>query len=244
MRGLAPLVACAAALASAAPVLAAPPHLAPSDRAAIDRTLDIFVNHAVKRKNVGAAYDVVTPTLKGGMTRAQFARGDIGVYPYPASGHTFHQWNIQYRTREEVAIELILAPKKRYRAKLGQILFHVYLQPSHGKWLVDEFMPGATFAPIGKPGVVQAARDFQANPSAQTYNRANKVKPTNPTHVSAKFVVVPFAVILLVLLGLGARGIVENIRYRRLAASHAHSGDRAPLSIPHDGSRARPRNRP
>jgi len=48
-------------------------------------------------------------------------------------------------------------------------------------------MPGATFAPIGKPGVVQAARDFQANPSAQTYNRSSKVKPTNPTHVSAKF---------------------------------------------------------
>jgi hypothetical protein len=216
MRGWAFLVACAAALACAAPALAAPPHLAPSDRAAINQTLDVFVNHAVKRKDVGAAYDVVTPTLKGGMTRAQFAHGDIGVYPYPAAGHKFHQWNIQYRTRDEVAIELILSPVKKQQAKLGQILFHVYLQPSHGKWLVDEFMPGATFAPIGKPGVVQAARDFQANPSAQTYNRANKVKPTNPTHVSAKFALVPFAVVLLVLLGLAARGIAENIRYRRL----------------------------
>ncbi len=64
-------------------------------------------------------------------------------------------------------------------------------------------MPGATFAPIGKPGVVQAARDFQAQPERQTYNRADKVKAENPPHVSAKFVVVPFAVILLVLLGLG-----------------------------------------
>ena len=217
MRARAILAACTAALACAAPAVAAPPHLAPSDRAAINQTLDVFVNHAVKRHDVGAAYDVVTPTLKGGMTRAQFAHGDIGVYPYPAAGHTFHQWNIQYRTRDEVAIELILAPTKRYQGKLGQILFQVYLQPSHGKWLVDEFMPGATFAPIGKPGVVQAARDFQANPSAQTYNRANKVKPVNPTHVSAKFAIIPFAVILLVLLGLAGRGIAENIRYRRLA---------------------------
>jgi hypothetical protein len=244
MRGLAILAVCTAALAFAAPAMAAPPHLAPSDRAAIDKTLDVFVNHAVKRKDVGAAYDVITPTLKAGMTRAQFARGDIGVYPYPAAGRKFHEWNIQYRTREEVAIELILSPTKRYQGKLGQILFHVYLDPSHGKWLVDEFMPGATFAPIGKPGVVQAARDFQANPSAQTYNRANKVKPTNPTHVSAKFAIIPFAVILLVLLGLAGRGVAENIRYRRLAASHAHSGDRAPLSMPRDGSRARPRHRP
>src|SRR5262245_20486449 len=218
MRGRGILIACAAALALAAPAMAAaPPHLAPSDRKAINETLDVFVNHAVKRKNVGAAYAVVTPTLKGGMTRAQFAHGDIGVYPYPAAGHKFHEWNIQYRTREEVAIELILSPTKRYQAKLGQILFHVYLQPSHGKWLVDEFMPGATFAPIGKPGVVQAARDFQANPSAQTYNRANRDKPTNPPRVSAKFALVPFGVILLVLLGLAGRGITENIRYRRLA---------------------------
>ena len=244
MRGRAILVACSAALAFAAPAFAAPPHVAPSDRAAIDKTLDVFVNHAVKRKNVGAAYNVVTPTLKGGMTRAQFAHGDIGVYPYPAAGHTFHQWNIQYRTRDEVAIELILSPTKRHRATLGQILFHVYLQPSHGKWLVDEFMPGATFAPIGKPGVVQAARDFQANPSAQTYNRANKVKPTNPTRVSAKFALVPFGVILLVMLVLAGRAIAENVRFRRLAAAHTRSMESSRLSMPHDGARARTRNRP
>ncbi len=132
---------------------------------------------------------------------------------------------------------------RQVQGKLGQILFNVYLHPAHGKWLVDSFMPGATFAPIGKPGVVQAARDFQANPSAQTYNRSSKVKPTNPTHVSAKFAIVPFAVIFLVLLGLAGRGIAENIRFRRLAAAHARSSDRSPLSMPRDGSGARPRNR-
>ena len=91
-------------------------------------------------------------------------------------------------------------------------------------------MPGATFAPIGKPGVVQAARDFQANPSAQTYNRANKVKPTNPPRISAKFAIVPFAVILLVLLVLAVRGIVENVRFRRLAAAHTRSMESSPLN--------------
>jgi len=142
-----------------------------------------------------------------------------------------------------LALELILAPTKKRRATLGQILFHVYLHPAHGKWLVDSFMPGATFAPIGKPGVVQAARDFQANPSAQTYNRTDKVKPTRPTHVSAKFAIVPFAVILLVLIGLAGRGIAENIRFRRLVASHGRSADRSPPSMRRNGSGARPTNR-
>jgi len=243
MRGRAILVACTAALAFAAPALAAPPHLAPSDRVAVDKTLDIFVNHAVKRHDPAAAYDVLTPTMKAGMTRRQWSSGEIPVYPYPAVGQKFHGWTIQYRTRDELALELILSPTAKYQGKLGQILFHVYLHPAKGRWLVDSFMPGATFAPIGKPGVVQAARDFQANPSANTYNRPDKVKPTNPIRISAKYAVIPFGVVLLALLGLAARGITENIRFRRLAAEHARSAKRPPLSMPRNGSGARPGNR-
>jgi len=243
MRGRAILVACTAALAFAAPALAAPPHLAPSDRAAVNRTLDIFVNHAVKRHDPAGAYDVLTPTMKAGLTQKQWSSGEIPVYPYPAAGRRFHGWTIQYRTRDELALELILSPTAKYQGKLGQILFHVYLHPAKGRWLVDSFMPGATFAPIGKPGVVQAARDFQANPSANTYNRVNKVKPTNPIRISAKYAVIPFALVLLALLGLAARGIAENIRFRRLAAEHARSADRSPLSMPRNGSGARPSKR-
>jgi hypothetical protein len=222
MRGRGILIACAAALVLAAPALAAPPHLAPSDRAAVNRTLDIFVNHAVKRQNPAAAYDVLTPTLKAGMTRQQWSHGEIPVYPYPAAGRHFHGWTIQYRTRDELSVELILSPTAKYQGKLGQILFNVYLHPAHGKWLVDSFMPGATFAPIGKPGVVQAARDFQANPSAQTYNRgkSNVSGPTQPPKLSGDFALVPFAVIGLVLAGLAGWGIVGWVRHRRVLADY------------------------
>ena len=100
-------------------------------------------------------------------------------------------------------------------------------------------MPGATFAPIGKPGVVQAARDFTATPSAQTYNRKGKSAPIGTARISAKWAVVPFAVILLLLLGLAARGVIDNLRFRRLAASHAR-----PLSMRADEPRAGPPNGP
>ena len=226
------------ALTIVGPAGAATPKLSPADRAQVNQTLDVFVNHAVKRHHPERAYGVITPALKGGMTRAQWAHGDIGVYPYPAAGKKFHQWTIQYRTKDELSVELILAPTAKYRAKLGQILFNVYLHPSHGKWLVDSFMPGATFAPIGKPGVVQAARDFTANPSAQTYNRGGKSQsPIGAARVSAKWAVVPFAIILLLLLGLAGRGVVENLRFRRLAAEHTRG-----LSMRGDEPRARPRD--
>jgi hypothetical protein len=227
-----------AVLALAGTAGAATPKLSAEDRAQINHTLDVFVNHAVKRHDPEAAYDVVTPALKGGMTRAQWANGDIGVYPYPAAGHVFHQWTIQYKTRDELSIELILAPTAKHRATLGQILFNVYLHPSHGKWLVDSFMPGATFAPIGKPGVVQAARDFTATPGAQTYNRGKeKGGPIGAARISAKWAVAPFAIILLALLSLAGRGVVENLRFRRYAAAHAR-----PLSMPRDEPPARPRD--
>lgn len=228
------------------------PHVSPSDRAAINATLDIFVNHAVKRHDPGAAFDVVTPAMRGGMTRKQWAGGSIPVYPYPAAGQHFHQWTIQYRTSNELAIELLLSPRPSSRGKLGQFLFHVYLQPSHGRWLVDSFMPGATFAPIGKPAVVQAAADFTATPGGSTYNRPSGKGRTGPRQVSAVYAIVPFTVIGLLLLGLAGWGVWATIRNRRLArpreglppGPREFSGNREPLSIHADGPEPRPRHRP
>ena len=204
-------------LAVAGPSAAAkPPRLAPSDRAAINATLDIFVNHAVKRKDVAASYDVVTPTLRGGMSRKAWSRGSIPVYPYPAKGSQFHGWTIQYRNSEELAIELLLSPPRSKARKLGQFLFHVYLKPSHGRWLVDSFMPAATFAPVGKPAVVQAAADFTASPGGSSYNRSGHTR-SGIRQISGLYAIVPFSVLGVLLLGLAGWGVFAMIRNRRLA---------------------------
>jgi hypothetical protein len=242
MRGLIILVASAAALVAVAPATAKEPRLSAADRAAINATLDVFVNHAVKRKDIAKSYDVVTPTMRGGMTRAQWAKGSIPVYPYPAAGRQFHEWTIQYRTSDEVAIELILAPTARHKKKLGQFLFHVYLQPRNGKWLVDSSMPGATFAPEGTAPVVQAAADFQATPGGQTYNRKSAPRKHAPVQVSADFIWIPFASLGLLLAGLAAWGVTRWFRARRTYGPRAVPP--SPLSIPADGTRARPRHRP
>ena len=209
------MMACLGALAAAAPA-AAKDRLSRADRAAINATLDVFVNHAVKRRDIGKSYDVVTPTMRGGMTRSQWSRGSIPVYPYPAAGRQFHNWTVQYRTREEVALELILAPTARNRKKIGQYLFHVYLQPKNGRWLVDSFMVGATFSPEGKAPVVQAAGDFGATPGGQTYNRPGVERESRPPLVNSIYLLVPFAVLGLLLLGIVAWIVVGKIRYARL----------------------------
>ena len=199
------LAAAALALALAAPAAASTPHLSAADRAAITRTLDVFVNHGVKRVGTAASYDTVTRELRGGMTRKEWARGDIPIYPFPARGRT-HPWNILYVTRDEVGLELELIPRD---PKLGPIIFHVYLEPVGNRWLVNSFMPVATLAPLGaKKSKVLAVTDF--SPGAQGEGRS-----AAPGQISRVYIIVPFAGIVLLLAGLAGWGLVRTIRHRR-----------------------------
>src|SRR4249919_6831 len=113
-----------AALVLAAPVFAAAP-LSARDRQQISAAVDTFVNHAVRRSNVGASYAVVTPNMRGGMTLKQWSRGDLPVNPYPARGQ-HHPWTVQYRSGNELGLEIILQPPRK--SSLGQLLFELTLK--------------------------------------------------------------------------------------------------------------------
>jgi len=201
------LAAAVLALALAAPALGAP-RLTPAERASINKTLDIFVNHAVKRQNPAAAYDFVAPELRAGTSRKAWAKGNIPVYPFPAAGHTFHGWTVLYVTREEVGAELELLPRRH--SKVSPIIFHVYFRPVRGRWLVDSFMPAATLAPIGsnKPSVV-AANDFA--PAGRGEGNGN-----GPSRLNHIYLVIPFATMGLVVLALVGLVVAARVRDRRV----------------------------
>jgi hypothetical protein len=204
------LAAAALALAFAAPAAAAP-RLSKADRASINATLDVFVNHGVKRVGIGASYDVVTPNLRAGFSRKAWSHGDIPIYPFPARGRTFHDWTIDYVTRDEVGLQLMLLPKPH--SGLGPIIFHVYLHPVHGRWLVDLFMPAATLAPLGSKPKVVANNDF--SPQAQ----GDGAGGGGPRRVSHVYLAAPFAVMGAVLLVVAGWGVAGSVRGRRLMGS-------------------------
>ena len=211
MKGvLAFLALTALALSLAAQAGASGRHLSAADRKAISTSIDTFVNHAVKRRNVAASYNVTAPELRAGMTRKEWAKGDIPAYPYPARG-TSHGWTILYVTRDEVAVNLILRPKPGVRMR--GILFNVYLRPLHGKWLVDSFMPAATINTelFGGKARVTSVRDF--SPGEQSGG------PHGKPRVSSSVAVIPFAVLGLLLLGLAGALVWGALRYRPRAAS-------------------------
>jgi hypothetical protein len=214
--------------------------LTPADRRTIDATLDTFVRHAVRRHDVAAAYGTVTAQLRGGMTRREWSRGSIGVYPYPALGRRFHGWTVDESTVDGAWIQLLLHP--RGGATVGPILFDVSLKRRHGKWLVDSFLPAATFAPTNKRPRVTAAADFMPG---NGFPYSKKAKVSTP-HTGQAVAVIPFAVLGALLLGLLGWGIFAIYRDRRIR--RAHAATKLPplprLSMRGDDTRARTAHRP
>ena len=57
------------------------------ERAHVLTTAANFVTHAVARRDVDDAYDLTHPTLRGGISRAEWHTGNIPVVPEPNGLH-------------------------------------------------------------------------------------------------------------------------------------------------------------
>ena len=213
IRGITALVALVA-LVVAAPAAAARRHLTPAERAQINATLDSFVNHAMKRQNVGAAYDTVTPTFRGSVSREEFAKGDIGVFPYPAAGTKHHGWTVQNLTKNELQIQLFLFPRKGSGVGTAAVLLS--LRKIHGRWLVDNLVPGAFFAPEDKPSRVVGTYDFGPG-GGDSSSRAGV------SRVNSKWAFIPFAVFGAILGAIAVAALAATIRHRRYVAGQGGS---------------------
>jgi hypothetical protein len=135
----------------------AAPHLPPATKRALDRVFDRFVQTAVRRKNVMAAWDLVTPALKAASSRTEWATGALPVYPYPAAG-LHQQWHPSFVKGDDVLFDVLLHATNR--RKVGDIAFGVEMKKVDGRWLVDSFIPKAMFSPVGKDPKIFAEPDL------------------------------------------------------------------------------------
>lgn len=122
-----------------------------ADRKLVNEAIDVLMNDGVKRENPTGVYDIASPGLRGQATRADWQRGDIPVYPYPALGETFHGWTINFSQRNHLNVDLLVMPSKR-RTTLGPVALTLDLRKMNNRWLVDGVFPVATFAPLPPQG--------------------------------------------------------------------------------------------
>ncbi|RDI75411.1 hypothetical protein Gocc_1209 [Gaiella occulta] len=124
--------------------------LTAGERAALVSVAQRFVSTAVARDHPERAFDVVTATLRGGLSRKQWASGEIPVVPYPVDGA---RWKVQYANEEAVGLLVLLYPAGGAREQ--PTVFTMRVVPRRlgdaTRWLVDAWGPqGGPQPPAGR----------------------------------------------------------------------------------------------
>jgi hypothetical protein len=167
-------VALVAVLLGIAPSAVAKPKttVPPVDRAAIDRTLDVFVPAAIGRRHAERAWLLATAKLRLGGDRASWAQGTLPVTPFPIVGASFHGWTVDRFAGNRA--DLVLLVHLRKGAPLGAVSFDIGMKKIDGRWLVDSAVPAATFAPAGSDSKVLAQPDFAPQPG-QAFSKTGRI---------------------------------------------------------------------
>jgi hypothetical protein len=130
-----------------------PLRITPAMRREIDRTVHRFVGTAVVRRNLDAAWELASPTMREGVTRRDWRRGDLPVLPYPEQAIENVDWNVGYSFDRTVGIDVMVVPK----AGSGESVL-VYAAEltetgagSSRRWLVDSWIPRAVLGQATAP---------------------------------------------------------------------------------------------
>jgi hypothetical protein len=108
----------------------------------VNAVLQRFVDTAVARKELSAAYDLTTPAMRQGMTRSEWSKGTIPVPSYPAD--RIQIGRIISSVKNDVVLEAALEPQAGASAPLldVQVELKAVGRGTGRRWLIDSF--GAT----------------------------------------------------------------------------------------------------
>ena len=127
-----------------------------AQRRAVNETLVAFIRTGVTRDDPAAAWNLVTPAMRAGVSRADWNDGQLPVTPYPARIAKRPEWSVLTSFKGDLTVDLLLQPKTG--AKQGPIAFAVELkQARDGRWLIDSMAPEHVFAPAEPPSAAQKA---------------------------------------------------------------------------------------
>jgi hypothetical protein len=112
-----------------------------------------FLLTAVARRHLDESYDLVGPALRQGMTRTQWATGNIPIIPYPVTAKSFVPLSVDFSYKNHALLEVTLMPDARHVATKAQQFFlelRAYGKGNAKRWLVVGWVPhAAPIVPIG-----------------------------------------------------------------------------------------------
>lgn len=141
-------------------------HVSPLVHRRIDATIDRFVLAALARGDLGTAWDLSGPDLRGTTTRADWIAGQTPVAQFPIAGKEFHGWTHVFARPNSVTFDLLIQPRAGAQLdgeKIGATAFSVQVIRRHGTWAVNRWYTQATFSPVGtKHPHIVGPNDFGA----------------------------------------------------------------------------------
>ncbi len=105
-----------------------------------------FVETAVARKNLAAAYALSGPAIRQGQTLKEFMTGNIAVVPYPVDAIDYAPMKIDYSYAREAQIEVALLPtsKAQKQGVRPQLFIATLIKDKQNRWLVNAWVPRAS----------------------------------------------------------------------------------------------------
>ncbi len=111
-----------------------------------------FINTAVARKNLSAAYDMSGPEIRQGMTRKQFEAGAIADVPFKITDKTKITMKITKSYATSAQIQAFIVTPGSTDNKNSPHTFFADLIKQKGRWYVNSWVPRWTPPIPTQPG--------------------------------------------------------------------------------------------
>jgi hypothetical protein len=161
------------------------------------------LDSAVARKRLDSAWEMLGPEMRAGQTRKSWDSGFNNVIPFPAVG--IATWDVLYAYQGDVAIDLGVVGDRHsdWAGKTFTLELKRYKAHPHS-WLVASWVPKG----IGGQGQIKSAA---------------KLPPLPPPKaaLSAKWLLLPVAILGLLLVTLLGWALRSAVRQRRAARRYA-----------------------
>jgi hypothetical protein len=169
----------------------------PRMRRDVDATVDEFVSAAVLRRDPARSWALAAPELRLGSTRAEWMRGELPVFPYPADPKRT-TWELEYADEAEVALNVTLVPRRGERDPPE--VFGVSLEPVRGgqgrRWLVATWVPRGSVSQPQAPPPTETA----AGPAEPTPEEAAAARRASEGQIDQIWWLVPAGLLALIVL--------------------------------------------
>ena len=196
-----------------------------SEKQAVRRSLKEFISSAVARENPSRAWAVSAPSLKQGISRKAWNKGDLPVAPYPAAKRGLGTWSfVEYSHTDAVMLEVFVFPKPGSGSSAMTADVELLKQPD-GRWLVDYWMTKRFHGPpaLAASQLKKAQKETRVKSKSSKRRVAVAEEPYRPPQASHWWLALPIAILSLIVIVPLTLGLVYWYRNRKATRAYLDS---------------------